>query len=133
MKKFAFAVALLFMWISISFAQQNVNIDKKQRIEKYLKEMELAGFSGSVFVELSDGNIISHGYGYKNVELKERNTTETVFDIGSLTKQFTAAAILKLEMMGKLSTGNKITQYFNGVRQINLQLRSTIYFGINLV
>lgn len=115
MKKFAFAVALLFMWISISFAQQNVNIDKKQRIEKYLKEMELAGFSGSVFVELSDGNIISHGYGYKNVELKERNTTETVFDIGSLTKQFTAAAILKLEMMGKLSTGNKITQYFNGV------------------
>lgn len=115
MKKFAFAVALIFMCLSLSLAQQNSKIDKKQRIVKYLNEMELAGFSGSVFVELSDGNIISHGYGYKNVALKERNTTETVFDIGSLTKQFTAAAILKLEMMGKLSTADKITKYFNGV------------------
>ncbi|MBK8417038.1 MAG: serine hydrolase [Bacteroidetes bacterium] len=38
-----------------------------------------------------------------------------MFDIGSLTKQFTAAAILKLEMQGKLSTSDTITKYFQNV------------------
>ena len=46
---------------------------------------------------------------------KLKNSPKTVSDIGSITKQFTAAAILKLEMQGKLSTDDKITKYFQNV------------------
>ncbi|MBK6364712.1 MAG: beta-lactamase family protein [Saprospiraceae bacterium] len=68
-----------------------------------------------MLVELNGNKVISKGYGYRNAELKEKNTPNTIFDIGSLTKQFTAAAILKLEMQGKLSTSDTITKYFQNV------------------
>ncbi|MGD9346390.1 MAG: serine hydrolase domain-containing protein, partial [Candidatus Aminicenantes bacterium] len=43
------------------------------------------------------------------------NTSDTVFSTGSITKQFTAAGIVKLEMMGKLNTSDLISQYFDNV------------------
>lgn len=46
---------------------------------------------------------------------KIKNSPKTVYDIGSITKQFTAAAILKLEMQGKLSTNDKISKFFDGI------------------
>lgn len=59
--------------------------------------------------------VISRGYGFSDEERKLRNTPNVVSDIGSITKQFTAAAILKLEMQGKVSTDDKITKYFQNV------------------
>jgi len=59
--------------------------------------------------------VISRGYGYSDRENKIKNSPKTISDIGSITKQFTAAAILKLEMQGKLSTDDKITRYFQNV------------------
>lgn len=40
---------------------------------------------------------------------------DTVYDIGSITKQFTAAAILKLEMAGTLSTSDRLSTFFDGM------------------
>ena len=63
-----------------------------------------------------DGEIIlAKGYGWADREKRIPFTSTTVFTVGSLTKQFTAAAILKLEMMGKLTTDDLITAYFDGV------------------
>ncbi len=86
-----------------------------KRVEKYLNEIEKVGFSGTVLVELNGEKLISKGYGFRNENRKLKNTPQTIFDIGSITKQFTAAAILKLEMQGKLSTNDKITKYFADV------------------
>ncbi|MBK8472560.1 MAG: beta-lactamase family protein [Sphingobacteriales bacterium] len=58
---------------------------------------------------------ISKGYGFSDVEKANQNSPNTIFDIGSITKQFTAAAILKLEMQGKLSIDDKISKYFGGL------------------
>lgn len=104
----------LFFYI-ISFAQQKNDSGISNRIENYLIEFEKIGFSGTVLIELDGKKVISKGYGFRNFELKEKNTPNTIFDIGSLTKQFTAAAILKLEMQGKLSTSDTITKYFQNV------------------
>lgn len=68
-----------------------------------------------MLIELDGKKVISKGYGYRNLELKERNTPNTIFGIGSLTKQFTSSAILKLEMQGKLTTSDTITKYFQNV------------------
>jgi CubicO group peptidase (beta-lactamase class C family) len=84
------------------------------RVSDYLNKLEAVGFTGSVLVEINGGKVISHGYGLRNAAEKQKNTPGTVFDIGSITKQFTAAGILKLEMQGKLTTSDKITKYFPG-------------------
>ncbi|MFN2514071.1 MAG: serine hydrolase domain-containing protein, partial [Pyrinomonadaceae bacterium] len=65
---------------------------------------------------MKDGQVIlSKGYGLANRERKIPVTPDTIFDIGSLVKQFTAAAILKLEMKGKLRITDPISKYFKNV------------------
>jgi len=84
--------------------QQTGNIDNETitNIKSYLAELEKVGFNGSVLICFNEDLKISEGYGFSNIEKQIRNTSATIFDIGSITKQFTAATILKLEMQGKL-------------------------------
>ena len=57
---------------------------------------------------VQDGKVAyAQGYGFANVELKAPARAETVYPIGSLTKQFTAAAILTLAQSGKLRSLDK--------------------------
>lgn len=51
------------------------------------------------------------GYGVANLEWKARVTPETVFEIGSVTKQFTAAGIMLLAQEGKLSVDDLISAH----------------------
>jgi CubicO group peptidase (beta-lactamase class C family) len=102
----------------IAGAGRGQNPDAKTstaRVSDYLNRLEAVGFTGSVLVEIDGRKVISRGYGFRNAAAHLKNTPDTVFDIGSITKQFTAAGILKLEMQGKLTTGDKITKYFSGV------------------
>ena len=85
------------------------------RLDVYLTRATRDGFSGAVLV-VKDGAItLAKGYGMANRESKSPVTLDTVFDIGSLVKQFTAAAIVKLEMNGKLKTTDLISSYFANV------------------
>jgi CubicO group peptidase (beta-lactamase class C family) len=72
--------------------------DPAASVRAYLDTLEQAGFSGAVLVELHGKVVISEGYGYSDALNRRKNSSRTVFDIGSITKQFAAAAILKLEM-----------------------------------
>ena len=56
--------------------------------------------------------VFQHGYGYANLESKISFTLNTRFRIGSLTKQFTAAAILLLQQDGKLKTSDPIGRFY---------------------
>ena len=65
-------------------------------------------FTGAVLVA-RDGNVLlSKGYGQANLEWQIPNTPATKFRLGSLTKQFTAAAVLLLEERGKLKTDDLV-------------------------
>lgn len=83
-----------------------------KKVENYLAKLDKIGYSGSVLIALNGKPVISRGFGYSDVERKLKNSPNTIFDVGSITKQFTAAAILKLEMQGKLSTEDNISKYF---------------------
>ena len=89
--------------------------DIKQKIESYLEKLESKRFSGSVLVEYKGEVLLSKGYGKSNREEDFKYKPETVSDMGSVTKQFTAAAILKLEMQGKLSVQDKVSKYLPNV------------------
>src|SRR5579863_2549516 len=66
--------------------------------------------SGSVLVE-QNGMLFSKGYGLADVDAQIPNTPQTRFRIGSITKQFTAIAILMLQDRGKLHVQDHICRY----------------------
>ena len=62
---------------------------------------------------VSHGKVVAaKGYGYSNVELQVPVTPETLFQSGSVGKQFTAAAIMLQVEDGKLALDDSITKYF---------------------
>ncbi len=90
---------------------------RADRVDDYLKtEMEKHRVPGLALVVVEDGKITkSQGYGFANLELEVPVTPDTVFEIGSVSKQFTAGGILLLAQDGKLSVDDKITKYFQNV------------------
>src|SRR5688572_13278167 len=74
------------------------------RMEQVIQSHVSAGtFMGTVLVARDGAVIVDKAYGMANVEWDIPNTTTTKFRLGSITKQFTAAAILLLEERGKRS------------------------------
>ena len=71
---------------------------------------ETAGFA--IGIEQNGTVRLAKGYGYADLEDGTRVTDRTVFRIGSVTKQFTAAAILLLAEEGKLSLDDRLVKYF---------------------
>lgn len=115
MKKKIILTVMIMLCYAISFGQVKNSTKKTKQINTYLTELEKVGFSGSVLVEINGKVAISKGYGFSDKANLIKNKPSTVLCIGSITKQFTATAILKLEMQGKLSTDDKITKYFDNV------------------
>ena len=109
MKQFLTTLLILTMSIFILNGQTNNKHEVTQRIDSYLSELEKIGFNGAVLTAYNNEIIISKGFGYSNKEKQIKSSPKTIYDIGSITKQFTATAILKLEMQGKLSTNDKIS------------------------
>ena len=72
-------------------------------------------FMGSVLVARDGRVLLSRGYGFANLEWSIPNTPATKFRVGSVTKQFTAAAILLLEDRGKLRIEDPISKYLADV------------------
>jgi CubicO group peptidase (beta-lactamase class C family) len=71
-------------------------------------------FSGSVLVARGDQVLFAEGYGLANFEHEVPNTPQTKFRLGSITKQFTAMAILILQEQGKLSVDDLASKHVEG-------------------
>lgn len=65
----------------------------------------------SITIARDGATIYSHGYGYANLAWKRSATTQTHYEIGSITKQFTATAILQLKESGKLSLDDTLHRW----------------------
>jgi CubicO group peptidase (beta-lactamase class C family) len=89
--------------------------DLARSIDHYMQKAAANGYAGSILAARGEKIILAKGYGLADREKKIAQTAETVFSIGSITKQFTGAAILKLEMAGKLSVTDPIAKFFHGV------------------
>ncbi len=81
-------------------------------MRKYLRTLDAAGeFSGTVLVAQRGVPILQEGYGFADRAWQIRNTAESAFKIGSISKQFTALGILLLESEGRLSVMDPICKY----------------------
>lgn len=68
-------------------------------------------FSGSVLVAVKGKVVLAKGYGEADAAEGRPNTIDTAFRIGSITKQFTALAILELQEAGKLAVHDTLCRY----------------------
>ena len=109
MKKIFFLATALVV-AHFSFAQET---DKKldTLISAYTK---LYKFNGSALVAKNGTILLNKGYGYRNAADKVLNDEQTIFQLGSITKQFTSAVILKLQEEKKLNVTDKLSKYFPG-------------------
>lgn len=97
------------------FATTNFKKDTSKDLEEFLKKIDNSDFSGTILISHKGKTLHHQAYGLSDKKQNQLNHKNTIFDIGSITKQFTGAAILKLEMEGKLSVEDPISKYFENV------------------
>lgn len=111
-----FTILFFILVSSIAIAQnQNQSSTLYSRIDNHLESAAKNGFAGAITV-IKNGNIvINKGYGLANKNTQTQNNPNTIFDIGSNTKQFTATAILKLIEMGKINENDPLSLFFKNL------------------
>jgi CubicO group peptidase (beta-lactamase class C family) len=114
-------IGLIFSGAQPSFARDYEDSTKQvviandtcRNIDKYLTQLALdKNFSGGLLIIKDGKKIFSKGYGWANKEKKIPLTPSTLISMGSITKAFTASAIMKLTEQGKLSTNDSLKKFF---------------------
>lgn len=83
-------------------------------LDDYFSRASAHGFSGSVIVTRGDEVLLRKAYGLADRRAKVPATPQTAYSIASLDKQFIAAAILRLEELGKLKTSDPVRRFIPG-------------------
>jgi CubicO group peptidase (beta-lactamase class C family) len=100
------ALAVVLVFAAAGFAQDVA------RMELLVQSLTPDNrFMGTVLVARGENVLLSKGYGSANLEWGIANTPATRFRIGSITKQFTAAAILLLEERGRLTVEDAVRKH----------------------
>lgn len=89
--------------------------DRARAVRECLADYGRTGFSGAVLVARGGRIEAEAGLGYADRDAKRANTPDTRFEIASITKSFTAIAILQLEVAGKLELDDPIAKHLPGV------------------
>jgi CubicO group peptidase (beta-lactamase class C family) len=109
--KWNFRLAVLAMGSAFSagVCSAQANVERLQAVVQPYVDSQM--FMGSVLVAQKGKVLFSKGYGWADMEWNIPNSPTTRFQIASVTKQFTAAAILLLEERGKLKTDDLVKKY----------------------
>jgi len=113
MKKLAiFLLCIMFQPIwAIGQEKGFVGGKSGEELDDLMIDFSKKGYSGAVLVAQNGEIVLQKGYGLADRERKIQNTPATLFNVASVGKIFTAAAVLKLEMQGKLKTSDLISKY----------------------
>ena len=110
----SFAVLTLLFLISMLPAKTAAQI-KKDSIDAICKQIIDPNGPAVAVLIMKDGKVAyKKTFGYENIEMKIKATNRTQFNIASVSKSFTAAAILQLAERGKLSITDTISKYLKG-------------------
>ena len=113
MKRTSIILLLLFLFGTLQ--AQDTTEQSLKNIDAYLQRAVENDYSGSVLVAYKGKILLNKGYGYADRTKKVPFRNTTVFDIGSITKQFTAAGIMLLESEKKLNVQDPISKYLKNV------------------
>src|SRR6185369_9578495 len=104
-RKAIFGILFAFLLCAFSFAQ---SID--ENVDHYIQgEMAKRKIPGLALLVAKDGKIVrAQGYGVSNIELQVPVKPETIFQSGSMGKQFTATAVMMLVEEGKINLNDPL-------------------------
>lgn len=114
MKKLFVPLFLLFFggFLLLSSQAPQAEKDLEGQIDKIFKEWDSTESPGGVIGVFDKGKLVfSKAYGMASLEYDVVNTTQTVFNIASVTKQITAYTMVLLEQQGKLSIDDDVRKY----------------------
>ena len=118
---FLFAVLLLTGSVTTASAQSQLPPDLQQKIDKAATDaLAKTGVPSASVAVVKDAQIAYlHAYGNARLEPPTPATTEMRYAIGSISKQFTATAILLLQEQGKLSLDDKVAKFLPDLTRAN--------------
>ncbi|NJK98899.1 MAG: serine hydrolase [Bacteroidales bacterium] len=103
-------IFLFWLLLSINIFGQ---IKENQAIDSIFSEWNKPSVPGCALGIIRDGKLIyAKGYGLANLEKNIPISTNSVFEIASTSKQFTATCIVLLAEQGKLNLDNKLSDFF---------------------
>ncbi len=123
------SLGLVLFFATGSFAQ-SLPDSVKQKIDSLYSKWNTSNTPGcTVGIIRNDSLIFSKGYGMANLEYSIPNTPGTIYHMASVSKQFTAYAIVLLASQGKLSLDDDIHKYLSSLtatKDINLIISNTL-------
>jgi CubicO group peptidase (beta-lactamase class C family) len=99
------------MGLAVAFCAAAAELAWAKSLDELLTTKAEAGFAGAVVVEQNGEIVFGKAYGLANREKSIPWTLDTVYCLGSITKQFTGAAIVKLQDDGKLSVNDLLIKW----------------------
>ena len=107
-----FFLAIAFFLSMTTARAQSETTDIAAKTDEYMNAfVKVKGIGGAVLLARDGKILVSKGYGSANAELNVPNASNTKFRIGSVTKQFTSAAVMILQERGKLSVKDAACKY----------------------
>lgn len=112
MRKTLWAIIFLLVQTLLfpTYAQQARTTAEK--VDEYLTAVSgLHRFNGTVLIAQKGEILLQKGYGWRNESARIPNDTNSIYQLGSITKTFVGTAILQLQAEGKLSVTDKLSKY----------------------
>ena len=100
------------------FGFQGLLASPNDAFSKRIDAVVPSSFSGQIVISDADRNLYSGSFGYADREADIPVTESTLFDIGSITKTYTATAVLLLAAQDKLSLDMTLSSWFMGLPEI---------------
>lgn len=109
MKSLTFILFIFLVILNSAYAQSN---DIEMKVDEYIKPyLETGNFSGCLLIAKDGKILLSKGFGMANYEHDIPNTPQTKFHLASVSKSFTAAAIMILDEKGLLNVNDPLTKF----------------------
>lgn len=117
----SFALAVILTFAIIPASAQDLSPDLQQKIDKLAVDtLAKTGVPSASVAIVKDGRIVYvKAYGDARLEPRTPATPEMRYSIGSISKQFTATAILLLQEQGKLSLDDKVAKFIPNLTRAN--------------
>ena len=107
--------------------RKEINAEKKRTlIEQVIQKKIAEGFNGNILIAQKGVIIYQNSFGFANFEDTIRNNLQSKFQLASLSKTFTAVAVMKLAEQGKLGLDYTIKDYYPNFPYDGITIRSLL-------
>lgn len=120
-------IAWVYSSSSFNYIKDN-NLELKQkRLDNYFTNLNRFGrFNGNVLIMQNGRVVLRKSYGFKNLRTKDSLNLNTAFQLASMSKQFTACAIMLLEQQGRLSYDDYVKTYIKKFPYEDITIRDLL-------